>query len=300
MNTLEIPQSNLDAAARVKELEEAMDKLARLGNGDCYGSSDGNRIAQQALGVLNGHNHQPLEPSPSTVSNQTACAQLVDPANSIAESVPVTPPEASKVPDSEFILLRDNRNPLQEVNDKLRKQLATVTKDRDELNETLELRTNEFHACINTAKQTEARLKAELSALKPAPEWVPFDIDRWEKGERNVRWQAVDGNPTRVLVFPERTSDGWRVCAFDDDTVRWYDDFGGYVESEDGDINPAWNLLMLAEPKQGKVLHLRIATIARNGFFDTSYAFENPDDVPKWEDASQLVSVTLPPEDTKP
>ena len=34
---------------RIAELEGALDKLARLGNGPDYGNSDGNVIAQQAL-----------------------------------------------------------------------------------------------------------------------------------------------------------------------------------------------------------------------------------------------------------
>ena len=35
--------------ARIAELEAALDKLARLGNGPDYGNSDGNVIAQKAL-----------------------------------------------------------------------------------------------------------------------------------------------------------------------------------------------------------------------------------------------------------
>jgi hypothetical protein len=51
----------LTAADRIKELEvelakavEALERLARLGNGDRYGNSDGNMIARTTLAELKG------------------------------------------------------------------------------------------------------------------------------------------------------------------------------------------------------------------------------------------------------
>ena len=130
----------IKAEARVKELESLSQALVDCGDPKPWLRERWATLKAKALGLptptaseIFQPASEPSVPSPSTVSNQTACAQLVDPANSIAESVSATPPEASKVPDSEFILLRDNRNPLQEFNDELRKQLATVTKERDEL-----------------------------------------------------------------------------------------------------------------------------------------------------------------------
>ena len=62
-----MPDNRLDystateAAARIEELEaklakavEALEKLARLGNGDRYGNSDGNTIARTTLAELKG------------------------------------------------------------------------------------------------------------------------------------------------------------------------------------------------------------------------------------------------------
>jgi len=50
-----------DAADRIEELEaklakavETLEKLARLGNGDRYGNSDGNMIARATLAILKG------------------------------------------------------------------------------------------------------------------------------------------------------------------------------------------------------------------------------------------------------
>ena len=50
-----------DAADRIEELEaklakaeETLEKLARLGNGDRYGNSDGNMIARDTLAILKG------------------------------------------------------------------------------------------------------------------------------------------------------------------------------------------------------------------------------------------------------
>jgi len=49
------------AELRIKELEaklakavETLEKLARLGNGDRYGNSDGNMIARATLAILKG------------------------------------------------------------------------------------------------------------------------------------------------------------------------------------------------------------------------------------------------------
>jgi hypothetical protein len=49
-------QQHLDAAAELRRLYEsnqeliaALEKLARLGNGDHYGNSDGNMIAREAI-----------------------------------------------------------------------------------------------------------------------------------------------------------------------------------------------------------------------------------------------------------
>ena len=39
----------VDLSDRVMVLEKALDTLAKLGNGDCYGNSIGNEIAQRAL-----------------------------------------------------------------------------------------------------------------------------------------------------------------------------------------------------------------------------------------------------------
>ena len=41
-------------AERIKELEAALEKLARLGNGERYGNSDGNMIARGALSKYKG------------------------------------------------------------------------------------------------------------------------------------------------------------------------------------------------------------------------------------------------------
>ena len=41
-------------AERIKELEAALEKLARLGNGERYGNSDGNMIARDALAKFKG------------------------------------------------------------------------------------------------------------------------------------------------------------------------------------------------------------------------------------------------------
>ena len=60
----ELQQAELDNTlliVRIEELEveleialEALEKLARLGNGDHYGNSEGNMIARNALAVLKG------------------------------------------------------------------------------------------------------------------------------------------------------------------------------------------------------------------------------------------------------
>jgi len=42
------------ALEEVRALVEALEKLARLGNGDLYGNSDGNMIARTALAKLKG------------------------------------------------------------------------------------------------------------------------------------------------------------------------------------------------------------------------------------------------------
>ena len=41
----------LQQAYHIRELEKALNKLARLGNGPHLGNSDGNVIAQKALGL---------------------------------------------------------------------------------------------------------------------------------------------------------------------------------------------------------------------------------------------------------
>jgi len=42
-------EANVKYEKRIEELEAALETLARLGNGDKYGNSDGNIIAQKAL-----------------------------------------------------------------------------------------------------------------------------------------------------------------------------------------------------------------------------------------------------------
>jgi len=49
---VQILQGECDALkAEHDRLRKALEKLARLGNGDQYGNSDGNMIARQALGA---------------------------------------------------------------------------------------------------------------------------------------------------------------------------------------------------------------------------------------------------------
>ena len=50
----EMEQALQSQAERIKELEAALEKLARLGNGDQYGNSDGNMIARAALSKYKG------------------------------------------------------------------------------------------------------------------------------------------------------------------------------------------------------------------------------------------------------
>ena len=54
-------QLTCEAADRIEELEaklakavESLEKLARLGNGDLYGNSDGNMIARTTIAELKG------------------------------------------------------------------------------------------------------------------------------------------------------------------------------------------------------------------------------------------------------
>lgn len=47
-------RTELKTAQDVTELVEALEKLARLGNGDHYGNSDGNMIARDALSKYKG------------------------------------------------------------------------------------------------------------------------------------------------------------------------------------------------------------------------------------------------------
>ena len=47
---LDAAQEEIDTqAAEIKRLRDALEVLAKLGNGDHYGNSEGNRIAQAAL-----------------------------------------------------------------------------------------------------------------------------------------------------------------------------------------------------------------------------------------------------------
>lgn len=46
---LSVWQARADLEAENKRLREALERLARLGNGDHYGNSDGNMIARAAL-----------------------------------------------------------------------------------------------------------------------------------------------------------------------------------------------------------------------------------------------------------
>lgn len=48
----EIQSRDDEIRAQYKDAVEALEKLARLGNGDRYGNSDGNIIAQEALAKL--------------------------------------------------------------------------------------------------------------------------------------------------------------------------------------------------------------------------------------------------------
>jgi Uri superfamily endonuclease len=47
-------QAQLAAEAKLAKAVEALEKLARLGNGDRYGNSDGNMIARTTLAELKG------------------------------------------------------------------------------------------------------------------------------------------------------------------------------------------------------------------------------------------------------
>ena len=47
--TIEAEQARADLGAENAKLREALERLARLGNGDHYGNSDGNMIARAAL-----------------------------------------------------------------------------------------------------------------------------------------------------------------------------------------------------------------------------------------------------------
>jgi hypothetical protein len=44
--------------AKLAKAVEALDRLARLGNGDRYGNSEGNVIARATLAEIKGENHE--------------------------------------------------------------------------------------------------------------------------------------------------------------------------------------------------------------------------------------------------
>ena len=52
----QLAATNEELEAKLAKAVEALEKLARLGNGDRYGNSDGNMIARAALAELKGEN----------------------------------------------------------------------------------------------------------------------------------------------------------------------------------------------------------------------------------------------------
>jgi hypothetical protein len=56
--TREEAEANAQLFAAAWEMREALEKLARLGNGNLYGNSEGNVIAQRALEVADGSRRQ--------------------------------------------------------------------------------------------------------------------------------------------------------------------------------------------------------------------------------------------------
>lgn len=86
----------LDASGeRIAELEAVLEKLACLGNGKFYGSSEGNRIAQ---GALNSLETSELKTGLATARNEA----LEEALNIIREHTPTMPPDGPETSEHQW------------------------------------------------------------------------------------------------------------------------------------------------------------------------------------------------------
>ena len=143
------------------------------------------------------------------------------------------------------------------------------------------------------------RRRDELAALKPTPAWVPFDIERFKamQGDWKGKVKYRNGAEPEGVVISETTFDGQRVISVRNGKCLRHWDNGGFRLIRA--INDPDDLLMLAEPKQGKVLEVAIFNAYDNL---TSFAVGNAYPVGFLTNLAlgwTKGTVTLPPEDTK-
>lgn len=124
---------------------------------------------------------------------------------------------------------------------------------------------------LKESVETMMKYKAQCDALQPKPELVPFSIERWNTGERDVVYRNGE-KPDAVAVL-----DNWPTAFFIRSVLNQHD----IAHMENGryscSVTPAnYDLLMPAERPQVKELWLEVNPKRMlAGYYDTSRAFED-------------------------